>query len=53
MSAEKFGRCKTDVEERTEKLALGNKVKSEKHSRDIWGNKRRDRNENVCTVQGT
>ena len=32
--------------EREGKLALGNKVKSEKHL-GIWGVKRRERNENV------
>ena len=50
MSAEKFGRCKAEVEgriERRERLALRNKVKSEKRSRDIRGIKRRARNENA------
>ena len=47
---EEFGRYKTEAEERirrTDRLALRNKVKSEKHSRYMWGVKRSDRNENV------
>ena len=50
MSAENLGRYKTEVEERierSERLALRNKEESEKHSVNIWGNKRKDRNENV------
>ena len=50
MSADKFGRYKTEVEEMIEiieRLALSYNVKSEKHSRNIRGVERRDRNENV------
>ena len=59
MSAEKFGRCKTEVEGRTEireRLALKNKLKSEKRLEipGIQGIMRRDRNENrLCTVRWT
>ena len=48
--AKKFGRYKAEAGEslgKRERLALRNKVKSEKRSRDIRGIKRRGRNENV------
>ena len=53
MSAEKFGRYKAEAAEGIEKrerldyVALRDKVKSEKRSRDLRENKRRDRNEKV------
>ena len=50
MSAGKFGRGKTEVEEireRRERLTLRNKVKSEKHLSYMRGVERRDRNEDV------
>ena len=53
MSSGKFGRYKTEVEERIERserlrtVALRNKVKSEKHMENIRGVEPRDRNENV------
>ena len=51
VSAGKYGRYKAEVEDRMEKrerLALRNKVESEKkHSRDIWGTEGRNRNERV------
>ena len=50
VSAEKFGRYKEEAEEgigRRERLALRNKVNSEKHLRYIRGIKRRDTHENL------
>ena len=50
LSAEKFGRCKTEAEEMIESregLALRNKVKSGKHLVDKRGVKQRDGNESV------